>query len=89
MLATELELAGGSANGDPLNLRMSRWPRVRFRLPSTSSPRNIHPCAASGAFLGPGSACHLQIGGNVGPMIGSGKSCLPPPKRPFHATTFR
>lgn len=91
-LATELELAGvegGSANGDPLNLRMSRWARVRFRLPSSTSPRNIHPGAASGVPLAPSTAWHLQIGTNLGPMIGSGKSCLAPPKGLLHATTFR
>lgn len=44
-LATEVVLAGveggawgvGSANGDPLNLRMSRWARGRFRLPSSTT----------------------------------------------------
>lgn len=80
---------GGSANGDPLNLRMSRWPRERFRLPSSTSPRNIHPGPASGVLLAPSTAWHLQIGTILGPMIGSGKSCLAAPKGLLHATTFR
>lgn len=44
----------------------------------------VRACAASGVLRATSTACHLQIGGNLGPMIGSGKSCLPvlpPPER--------
>lgn len=82
-LATELVLAGRgpSANGAPLNLRMSRWPRVRFRLPSSTSPRNTHPGAASGVLVAASTAWHLQIGVNLGDMIGKQQILTPSPKR--------